>query len=115
MWRDEALLLDILLAASDAREFTQGLDWPKFSTSKLHQSAVMRCMGIIGEAAAKVSQEFQERHPEIPWRKIISMRHRLIHAYNEVRLDIVWEVVQTELPSLIEMLKPLIPPKDDFS
>ena len=56
MWRDDALLLDILLAAGDAREFTQGLDWTGFSNSKLHQSAVMRCVGIIGEAAASVSE-----------------------------------------------------------
>lgn len=78
MWRDDALLLDILLAAGDAREFVQGLDWAGFSNSKLHQSAVERCMGIIGEAASQVSTEFQEHHPEIPWRKIIGMRHRLM-------------------------------------
>lgn len=72
-------------------------------------------MGIIGEAASQVSTEFQERHPEIPWRKIIGMRHRLIHAYNEVRLDVVWEVVQNDLPSLIATLEPLIPPEDNVS
>jgi len=115
MWRDDALLLDILLAAGDAREFVQGLDWVGFSNSKLHQSAVERCMGIIGEAASQVSKEFQEIHPEIPWRKIIGMRHRLIHAYSEVRLDVVWEVVQNDLPSLIETLKPFIPPEDNVS
>lgn len=113
MWRDDALLLDIVLAAGDAREFVHGLDWVGFSNSKLHQSAVERCMGIIGEAAAQVSNDFQERHPEIPWRKIIGMRHRLIHAYNEVRLDVVWEVVRNDLPSLIETLRPLIPPEDN--
>ena len=84
MWRDDALLLDILLAAEDAREFARGLDWAQFSASKLHQSAIVRCLGIIGEAAAKVSGEFQKRHPEIPWREIVGMRKRLIHAYNDV-------------------------------
>lgn len=115
MWRDDALLLDILLAAGDAREFNQGLDWAGFSASKLHQSATVRCLEIIGEAAGLVSQEFQERHPEIPWRKIIGMRNRLIHAYNEVRLDIVWEVVQDDLPPLIETIKPLVPPEDELA
>ncbi len=47
MWRDDAMLLDILLAAGDAREFVQALDWVGFSNSKLHQSAVERCMGVI--------------------------------------------------------------------
>jgi uncharacterized protein with HEPN domain len=115
MWRDEALLLDILLAAGDAREFVHGLNWAAFSNSKLHQSAVERCMGIIGEAASQVSGEFQERHPEIPWRKIIGMRHRLIHAYKEVQLDVVWDVVQNDLPAPVEVLKPLIPPDDGVS
>ncbi len=115
MWRDDALLPDTVLAAGDACEFVHGLDWAGFSISKLHRSAVERCMGIIGKAASQVSGEFQERHPEIPWRKIIGMRHRLIHAYNEVRLDVVWDVVQSDLAALIETLKPLIPPEDDVS
>lgn len=46
MWRDEALLLDILLAAGDACEFVHGLDWAGFANSKLHQSAVERCIGL---------------------------------------------------------------------
>ena len=114
MWRDDALLLDILLAAEDAREFARGLDWAKFSASKLHQSAIIRCLEIIGEAAARVSLDFQERHPEIPWREIVGMRNRLIHGYNAVRLDFVWEVVQSDLPPLTERLRPLIPPEDDL-
>ena len=115
MWRDNALLLDILLAAEDAREFARELDWTRFSTSKLHQSAIIRCLEIIGEASANVSTEFQERHPQIPWREIVGMRNRLIHAYNVVRLDIVWDVVQSDLPPLIESLRPLIPPEDDLA
>jgi uncharacterized protein with HEPN domain len=60
-----------------------------------------------------VSQEFRAAHPEIEWREIIGMRHRLIHDYTEVRLDIVGAVLQDELPGLIAALQPLIPPPDD--
>ena len=109
MWRDDALLLDILLAAEDAREFARGLDWAAFSASKLHQSAIIRCLEVIGEASATISTEFQQHHPEIPWREIVGMRNRLIHAYKVVRLDIVWEVVQSDLRPLIDTLRPLIP------
>ena len=112
MWRDEALLLDMKLAAGDALSFVEGLDQMRFDASKLHQAAVVRCLGIIGEAANKVSQEFQDAHPEIEWRKIIGMRHRLIHDYTEVRLDLVWAVLRDELPGLIAALEPLIPPPD---
>jgi uncharacterized protein with HEPN domain len=113
LWRDEALLLDMRLAAGDALSFVEGLDQMLFNASKLHQAAVVRCLGIIGEAANKVSQEFRNAHPEIEWRDIIGMRNRLIHDYTEVRLDIVWAVLQDELPGLIAALEPLIPPPDE--
>ncbi len=84
MWRDEALLLDIKLAVGDALSFIEGLDQTQFDASKRHQAAVVRCLGIIGEAANKVSQEFRAAHPEIEWREIIGMQHRLSHDYADV-------------------------------
>ncbi|MEF8713911.1 MAG: DUF86 domain-containing protein [Accumulibacter sp.] len=114
MWRDDVYLLDMLLAASDAREFAKDLDWQRFSASDLHQSAIIRKLEIIGEAAGRVSGEFQSRHPEIPWPEIVALRNRLIHGYRTVRLGLVWQVVQEELPTLIEMLQPLVPPAEDF-
>jgi uncharacterized protein with HEPN domain len=113
LWRDEPLLLDMLLAASDARSFVETLDQPQFNDSKLHQAAVIRCLEIIGEAAAKVSREFRDAHPDIEWREITGMRHRLIHNYADVRLDVVWDVLQDKLPRLIADLQPLVPPADD--
>jgi uncharacterized protein with HEPN domain len=110
MDRDLALLLDMFLAATDARAFTEGLDETAFLKSRLHQNAVIRSLEIIGEAAGKISPEFRAAHPEILWREIIGMRHRLIHGYGEVRLDVVWKVIQDHLPSLIAALRPLIPP-----
>ena len=112
MWRDEALLLDMLLAAGDARRFVKGLDQAQFDASKLHGAAVARCIEIIGEAARKASREFRDAHPDIPSREIIGMRHRLIHDYTEIRLDIVWGVLWDELPGLIAALQALVPPPD---
>lgn len=110
--RDQSLLLDMLLAAQDAHVFVAGLDAAQFSGSRLHQHAVIRCLEIIGEAAGRVSPQFQAAHPEIPWRKVIGMRHRLIHGYSEVDIDIVWSVLRDELLPLIAKLAPLIPPED---
>jgi uncharacterized protein with HEPN domain len=112
MWRDDALLLDVLLAAKDAVDFVRELDWTAFEGSRLHQNAVIRALEIIGEASGKLSAGFTAAHPEIPWRDIVSMRHRLIHAYSDVRIDIVWNVVQNRLPELIAKLEPLVPPDD---
>ncbi len=92
--RDAALLLDMLLAARDAAGFVAGLEETAFLASRLHQNAVIRSLEIIGEAAGRVSAATQDAHPEIPWREIIGMRHRLIHGYGDVRLDLVWTVLR---------------------
>ncbi len=102
----------MLLAAGDACRFVEGLDQAQFDASKLHQDAVARCIGIIGEAAKKVSPEFCDAHPEIDWRSVIDMRQRVVRTYTEIRLDIVWGVLRDELPGLIAVSQPLIPPPD---
>lgn len=109
---DASLLLDMWLAARDARAFVAGLDQAAFLTSRLHQNAVIRSLEVIGEAAAKVSAATRAAHPEIPWREITGTRHRLIHGYAEVRLDLVWMVVEERLASLIAALEPLLPDED---
>src|SRR5215470_9502239 len=106
--RDAALLLDMLLAARDARSFVEGLDEAAFIASRLHQNAVIRSLEIIGEAAGKVSAATVAAHHDIPWRDITGMRHRLIHGYGEVRLDLVWTVVSEKLDTLIIELMRLI-------
>ena len=73
---------------------------------------MIRSLEVIGEAAGKVSPATQAAHPEIPWREINGMRHRLIHGYAEVRLDLVWSVAQERLGPLIAALEPLIPDED---
>jgi uncharacterized protein with HEPN domain len=106
--RDAALLLDMLLAARDARGFVAGMDEAAFLASRLHQSAVNRALEVIGEAAGKVSPAFRAAQPAIPSREITGLRHRLIHGYDEVEFDVVWRVVTVRLESLIASLEPLI-------
>jgi len=115
MSRDEPLLLDMLFAAREARIFVADMDLAQFVASKLHQNAVIRSLEVIGEAASPVSAQFRDAHPEIPWRQVISMRNRLIHAYSNVSLDTVWDVLQDKLPALVSTLTPLIPPDDTNS
>jgi uncharacterized protein with HEPN domain len=112
-WRDAALLLDILLAAEAALSFTAGLDEQAFLLSDLHRSAVIRKFEVMGEAAGKVSTAFCAAHPEIPWKQMTGLRHRLIHDYGAIRLNIVWRVASEMLPGLIAVLRPMIPPETD--
>jgi uncharacterized protein with HEPN domain len=68
---------------------------------------------IIGEAAGRVSEPVRNAHPEIPWRKITGMRHRLIHGYDEVDLDIVWKALRDDLRPLIAVLERIVPRDDE--
>lgn len=112
MRRDDAYLLDILIAARRARRFLEDLTWEEFVDSELHQDAVMRPLAIIGEAARQVSQETRDAHPELPWPQMVGMRNRLIHEYFRVDLATVWETVKNDLPPLIAALERLVPPEE---
>ena len=70
--------------------------------------ALTRLIEIIGEAANRVPEEFQEGHPEIQWVEIIGMRNRLIHGYDEVDFDFLWNVVRNDLPKLIKQLNKIL-------
>lgn len=64
---------------------------------------------VIGEAARKVSDEFRDEHTEIPWRKIVGMRHRIVHDYMRVDEDILWQVVTNDLRALLPQLEAILP------
>ena len=112
MPRDDAsYLLDMLLAAHDAVHFAIGLTSEQFEQSRLHRKAILKAIEIIGEAAGRISTETKLAHPDIPWTAIIGLRNRLVHAYFEVNLERVWDTVQSDLPRLIELIEPLVPPE----
>lgn len=67
--------------------------------------ALVRLLEIIGEAANRLSEECRSSHNAIPWSQIISLRNRLIHGYDSVDLDILWEILTTDLPQLTADLK----------
>lgn len=105
MRHDSAYVLDILHAAKGALSFTEGMTEETFYASELHQSAVVRQLEIIGEAAKKVSQETRAAHPEIPWKDMAGLRDVLIHAYNMVDMPMVWRLLQKDVPELIVALE----------
>ena len=72
--------------------------------------ALIKSVEIIGEAAFMMSETTQEASPAIPWADIIGMRHRLVHAYFDINLDVLWQTVKADLPLLIALIEPLLPP-----
>ena len=113
--QDAARLLDMLLAARDILEFADGLTKEQFLSSRLHQNAIIRSLEVIGEAAGHVSPETTAALPKIPWQAITGMRHRLIHGYAVVDLDLVWHVINADITPLIEKLEPIVPAEDGYS
>jgi uncharacterized protein with HEPN domain len=109
---DDGLLLDMLIAAREARMFVQGLTWERFTQDRLLQRGLVNALQDIGEAARNVSTATKATHPEIPWSSIIGMRHHLVHGYRQINLRILWETVQQHLPELIAALEPLVPPEE---
>jgi uncharacterized protein with HEPN domain len=73
--------------------------------------ALVRLLEIVGEAATRVSEELRARHPQIAWRQIISLRNRLIHGYDAVDLDILWQILHEDVPQLVSDLEKLISPE----
>ena len=113
MSRDMAYLLDILLHAKDARDFTIEIDKDTFFSDHKCQFATIRCLEVIGEAVKRLSYDFQKTYPDIPWSKMAKMRDLLIHAYDRVDLEEVWDTVQNDIPALISALERIIPPEEE--
>lgn len=95
-------------AASKAISFMHNKSRKDLTNNEQLSLALVRLIEIIGEAASKVTTEAQNRHPSIPWRKIIGTRNNLIHGYDNVNLDVLWQIVSVDLPSLSITLKAAI-------
>lgn len=112
MWRDAVSLLDMLKAARKVVEYATGLDESSFMASSRDQDAILRQLTIVGEAAKRVSEEFRTSHPEVPWRRVAGFRDVVVHDYFKVDIEEVWRIVQGDVPSLIAVIEPLIPPEN---
>ncbi|NJO74773.1 MAG: DUF86 domain-containing protein [Leptolyngbyaceae cyanobacterium RM1_406_9] len=110
MQRDLQFLLDMLQSAELIVTYTAQCSKNEFVSNVQLQDSVIRRLLVIAEAARRVSEATQQALPNISWQEINGMRNRLVHEYDDVNLNIVWDVVQFEIPLLIEELKLQIPP-----
>lgn len=110
MSRDPAYLLDILDSATLILDFIGQMGRDAFEHDLIRQDAVIRRLTIIGEATKRLSETFRLGHPEIPWKQIAGMRDVVVHNYDQVQIDKIWEVIQQDIPTLIRQIEPLVPP-----
>ncbi len=107
--RDDNLSLRHMLdTASEASALVQGKSRICLDDERVLFLALVRLMEIIGEAANRVTQETQNKTPSIRWNEIISLRNRLIHGYDNVDKDILWQILDFDIPELISELKKVI-------
>ena len=100
MRREELYLTDMVEAADAISQFLLGVEQDAFSQNDLLRSAVLQKLIIIGEGAARLPKEFQERHTEIEWKDIVAFRNIAVHAYFAVDWSIVWVTATKDVPEL---------------
>lgn len=89
-------------------EYISGYDYSKLQEDKKTISALLRELSVIGEAARKTTENFRQKHPQIPWNKIFGMRNRLVHDYLGIQLSIVWQTVQEDIPDLLKITQEIL-------
>ena len=106
---DQVCIRHILDASREAVGFADGRSRTDIDTDRQLNLSLVRLLEVIGEAARGISQDFREAHPEVAWEKMIGMRHRLIHGYYDINLDVVWQTVTEDLPPLIAQMEKIEP------
>lgn len=98
----------IVDALTAAMRFTEGRSREDLDRDQMLAFALLHAIQIAGEAAGKVSAEFGDQHPEVPWALITGMRHRLVHAYFDINHDILWTTATESVPELLTQIDRLL-------
>ncbi len=106
--KDLARLKHMLDSVEAILSFAKGKRKASLDKDRLLRSAILRELEILGEAANKVSEKTKRRFPHLPWKELIGLRNRLIHAYFDVDHDIIWKTVRNYLPTFHKELKQVV-------
>lgn len=105
---DRIRLQHMLDAVEEAMSFLRGKDRKALEHDRMLVLALIKDIEIVGEAASRISDETKQAAPDIPWPSITGMRNRLIHAYFDINLDILWQTATKDLPELSAKLNQVI-------
>ena len=104
----EVRIQHMLDHAREAVEMVRLRSRADLDTDRMLNLALVRLLEVVGEAAVQIPEEFRSRHPALPWRDVADLRNRLIHGYATINFDILWTIIQDDLPPLIEQLEAII-------
>ncbi len=99
--------------AKEAIDLAQNTSRAELDTHRLLNLSLVRLLEIVGEAARRIPKDVQLRYPDIPWGQIIGLRNRLIHGYDTVDFDILWEILTGDLPPLVVRLEHILADQGD--
>jgi len=102
---DKVRLQHMLDAAQEALAFAKGRHRSDLDSDRMLVLSLVKDLEIIGEAAYHISDSTRQQLADIPWDDIVGMRHRLVHAYFDIDLDILWRTVEDDLPTLVPLLQ----------
>jgi len=88
--------------------FAKGRQRTSLDKDRLFLSAVLRELEVVGEAAGRISDKTRKKFPHLPWKELVGLRNRLIHAYFDVDHDIIWKTIREYLPFFLDQLKDII-------
>lgn len=113
MSRNQESLIDMTEAIKLIFQYVEGIDSEALATNIEKQDAILRRITIIGEATKRLSRDFRNQHPNVPWKEIAGMRDVITHEYDEIDLDEVWTVINENLPQLMKYIEPLVLSEND--
>ncbi len=105
--RDHSRIEHIMLAIAKIEEYTDGITFEQLTTDSMRMHATIYNIQIIGEASYKLTNDFKEAHPEVPWTLMEKMRHVLVHDYYRILPEALWDVVTSDIPDLKRMMEKL--------
>jgi uncharacterized protein with HEPN domain len=103
-----SLIEDILESGNKIKRYTHGMDFESFLSDDKTTDAVIRNFEIIGEAANRLNDEFKDRFPQVDWHRIRGFRNRIVHDYGGIDYSIVWNIIESFLPQLMDDLKEIL-------
>lgn len=99
---------DMIEFSEKVLSYTDGLDQATFIADDLKYDATLRNLELVGEAATHIPRAVRDAHPEIAWREIIATRNRVAHGYLGMDEDVIWDIIQTDIPNLLPALRDLL-------